>query len=51
MTARGLASKRLPTTGMGDTCQLVPWDTRPMNRRVEFDRLEEGESCPTQCEQ
>jgi len=47
--ARGLAESRMPTTGMGAHCQLVPETTRPLNRRVEFLRLQEGESCPMEC--
>ncbi len=51
MTGQGLKGSRLPTTGWGETCQLVPEATRTLNRRVEFHRLEEGESCPTKCEE
>jgi len=49
LTSRGLPTMRLPTTGMGERCQLVPENTRELNRRVEFRRLQEGESCPTEC--
>ena len=49
MTARGLADSRLPPTGMGESCQLVPQATQPLNRRVEFHRLDDGESCPATC--
>ncbi len=47
--ARGLATARMPVTGMGESCQLIPASTRTLNRRVEFHRLQEGESCPAQC--
>ena len=49
MSAHGLAQRRMPTTGMGEACQLVPEDSREMNRRVEFRRLQEGQSCPLDC--
>lgn len=49
LTGRGLTSSRMPVTGMGESCPLVPEASRPMNRRVEFRRLEEGESCPKSC--
>jgi len=49
LTARGLNVSRMPTTGFGAHCQLVPIATRPLNRRVEFRRLDEGASCPTEC--
>ena len=49
MTARGLAVSRMPTSGLGKRCPLVPVDTRSLNRRVEFRRLHEGEACPTDC--
>ena len=49
LVARGLAETRIPTTGMGTRCQLVPEATRSLNRRVEFRRLAEGEACPTDC--
>ena len=51
MNDRGLANKRIPTTGYGETCQLVPEESRELNRRVEFHRLQEGESCPATCPQ
>lgn len=47
--ARGLSVARMPVSGMGESCQLVPASTRTLNRRVEFHRLQEGESCPAQC--
>jgi len=47
--ARGLADDRMPTTGMGEQCQLDPLASRVLNRRVEFRRLQEGESCPVDC--
>lgn len=49
MTARGVTESRIPTAGMGEMCPLHPHDTLVMNRRVEFHRLDEGESCPTSC--
>ncbi len=49
LIGRGLAASRLPTIGHGVRCQLEPWDTRIMNRRVDFVRLDEGQSCPTEC--
>lgn len=49
MTDHNLAEMRMPTTGMGDRCQLVPETSRVLNRRVEFRRLQDGESCPTDC--
>ena len=49
LAARGLAVGRMPTTGLGAHCQIVPETTRTLNRRVEFRRLQEGESCPTDC--
>lgn len=49
LSASGLATKRTPTTGMGEHCQLIPEASRVLNRRVEFHRLETGESCPTDC--
>ncbi len=49
MTARGVAAARIPTTGLGERCQLVPEANFELNRRVDFYRLEEGESCPTTC--
>lgn len=50
MTARGVAAARIPTTGLGETCQLVPEAGYSLNRRVDFYRLDEGEACPTRCE-
>lgn len=49
MTARGMVEKRIPSIGFGKRCQLVPEASRPLNRRVEFLRLQEGESCPKDC--
>jgi hypothetical protein len=49
MTQRGLGESRMPTTGFGARCQLVPESTRILNRRVDFLRLQDGESCPTAC--
>ncbi len=49
MTARGVPVSRIPTSGMGNMCPLIPKASLVMNRRVEFHRLEEGESCPTSC--
>lgn len=46
---RGLEASRLPAIGQGARCQLEPLSTRPLNRRVEFIRLDDGESCPTSC--
>lgn len=45
----GLPQNRLPTTGMGVRCPIEPETSRLLNRRVEFVRLMEGESCPTTC--
>ena len=47
--ARGLADNRLPTIGMGERCPLIPEASLVLNRRVEFRRLDEGQSCPTDC--
>lgn len=49
LAARGADPARMPTTGLGDRCQLAPENTRVLNRRVEFRRLGDGESCPTDC--
>jgi hypothetical protein len=49
LVARGLIKARIPATGMGAKCQMVPESSRTLNRRVEFRRLQEGESCPTDC--
>jgi hypothetical protein len=49
MQGRGVPTGRLPTIGLGETCQMIPEASRTDNRRVEFRRLEEGESCPTTC--
>lgn len=45
----GLPRARMLTTGMGTSCPLEPVSSRLLNRRVEFIRLLEGESCPTTC--
>ena len=49
LIARGLPVARIPSTGLGERCQIVPETTRSANRLVEFRRLEEGESCPVTC--
>ncbi len=49
LIARGLVEKRIPSTGHGERCQLVPERSLERNRRVEFLRLQEGESCPADC--
>jgi outer membrane protein OmpA-like peptidoglycan-associated protein len=49
LTARGVTKARIPTTGMGERCQIVPMSSLVMNRRVDFLRLAEGESCPSVC--
>lgn len=49
MTARGVAKARIPSTGLGEQCQMVPESSAVMNRRVDFFRLDEGEACPTDC--
>lgn len=49
LVGSGVARKRVPTTGFGETCPLEPETSLSMNRRVEFRRLEEGQSCPTSC--
>jgi outer membrane protein OmpA-like peptidoglycan-associated protein len=49
MHAEGLANSRIPATGLGERCQIVPEASRTLNRRVDFRRLQEGESCPTDC--
>jgi outer membrane protein OmpA-like peptidoglycan-associated protein len=49
LSARGLETSRIPTVGFGERCALVPEATDVLNRRVEFIRLEEGESCPKTC--
>jgi outer membrane protein OmpA-like peptidoglycan-associated protein len=49
LTDHGLSATRLPTTGMGERCQLVPENTLELNRRVEFRRLEPGKACPMDC--
>jgi hypothetical protein len=49
LTGQGLAKNRMPTIGMGERCAIEPETSRLRNRRVEFYRLKEGESCNTQC--
>jgi opacity protein-like surface antigen len=49
MQGRGVPTGRLPTIGLGETCQMIPLASRTDNRRVEFRRLDEGEKCPTTC--
>lgn len=49
LTARGLAAERIPTNGMGENCLLVPEESDVLNRRVEFRRLDDGQTCPTAC--
>ena len=49
LAIRGLDKTQMPTTGLGERCQLVPESTHVLNRRVEFRRLQEGASCPTDC--
>lgn len=49
LTSRGLDRSRIPTTGVGESCPLVPEASLGLNRRVEFRRLDEGESCPADC--
>jgi hypothetical protein len=46
---RGLSESRMPTIGLGSSCPIVPETSRLLNRRVEFRRLQEGESCSTVC--
>lgn len=49
LEARGVSESRIPAVGMGEMCLLDPPSSARMNRRVEFRRLENGESCPTTC--
>ncbi len=49
LSARGVSTSRIPSAGLGDRCQLDPVATRSLNRRVEFHRLLEGQSCPSTC--
>lgn len=49
LAARGITKSKIPTIGMGARCQLVPERSLVLNRRVEFLRLGEGDSCPTTC--
>lgn len=51
LVASGIAKSRTPTRGLGESCQLIPEASLSLNRRVEFRRLEEGESCPSDCSQ
>jgi hypothetical protein len=49
MISHGISQSRIPSIGMGEKCQLIPESTYVFNRRVEFRRLKDGESCPTDC--
>ncbi len=49
LATRGVEVERIPATGMGARCQLSPESSRSLNRRVEFLRLQDGESCPSEC--
>jgi OmpA-OmpF porin, OOP family len=49
LTVHNVAGSQIPFTGMGERCQLVPEKSLALNRRVEFHRLQQGESCPTEC--
>lgn len=49
LAARGLSESRIPTIGLGSSCPIVPETSRLLNRRVEFRRLQEGESCSATC--
>ncbi len=51
LVARGVARKRIPTTALGEMCPQLPEGSLSMDRRVEFRRLEEGQSCPTNCQE
>jgi outer membrane protein OmpA-like peptidoglycan-associated protein len=46
---RGLDMSRIPSIGIGETCQMVPAASLGQNRRVEFRRLDEGELCTPIC--
>ena len=46
---RGIRKTRMPVIGLGERCQISPETSRSLNRRVEFRRLQQGESCPTEC--
>jgi len=50
ITGRGIKASRLPTVGMGERCLLQPQESDILNRRVEFRRLNEGQTCPTDCD-
>jgi hypothetical protein len=39
----------MPTIGLGSSCPIVPETSLLLNRRVEFRRLQEGESCSAVC--
>lgn len=47
MVSKGLTESRMPLVGQGESCNLIPEVGRPLNRRVEFLRLDEGQSCPS----
>jgi outer membrane protein OmpA-like peptidoglycan-associated protein len=49
MGSNGLNRGRIPTIGMGERCPVSPSGNQQHNRRVEFHRLKEGESCHTEC--
>ena len=49
LTDRGLSESQVPMVELGEMCPLVPEASLELNRRVEFRRLADGESCPTTC--
>jgi outer membrane protein OmpA-like peptidoglycan-associated protein len=49
MTSRGINQSRVPAVGMGEKCLLIPESSNVLNRRVEFRRIQDGASCPTDC--
>lgn len=49
LSTRGVDQSRIPATGLGETCPLEPQSSAGLNRRVEFRRLDEGQSCPSDC--
>ena len=49
LESHGIEEGRMPVIGMGATCQLVPATSRVLNRRVDFVRLQDGESCSNVC--
>jgi len=49
LVAHGLDQSLMPTIGKGVSCPLVPETSLSLNRRVEFIRLDEGETCPLDC--